>query len=171
MSCPLLFSKLSPTGTPTHQILKLTLKPWPHELCHCSQRTSKGWAHVLKTEQVLNKLLDQGISHQQGRGHWIYLVIIDHFATFTQAFATANKSGKTAATKLCRDFALRRKFSGKISRDLGRGIWSWAPAHPVARLGMARAAHPAPLRTKEQLENRTCAPCTQPDGLNTVPLC
>lgn len=77
---------------------------------------------MLKTEQVLNKLLDQGISHQQGRGHGIYLVIIDHFATFTQAFATANKSGKTAATKLCRDFALQRKFSGKISHDMGRGI-------------------------------------------------
>lgn len=74
---------------------------------------------MLNTEQVLNKLPDQGISHLQGRGHWIYLAIIDHFATFAQAFATANKSGKTAAAKLCRDFALRRKFSEKISRDLG----------------------------------------------------
>lgn len=76
---------------------------------------------MLKTEQVLNKPLDQGISHPQGRGHWICLAIIDHFATFAQAFATANKSGKTAAAKLCRDFALRRKFSEKISHDLGLG--------------------------------------------------
>jgi len=74
---------------------------------------------VLKTEQVLSKLPDQDISHLQGRGHWIYLAIIDHFATFAQAFATANKSGKTAAAKLCRDFALQRKFSEKISRALG----------------------------------------------------
>lgn len=74
---------------------------------------------MLNTEQVLNKLPDQGISHLQGRGHWIYLAIIDHFATFAQAFATANKSGKTAAAKLYRDFALRRKFSEKISHDLG----------------------------------------------------
>lgn len=90
-------------------------------LCHCSQRTSKGRAHVLKTEQVLNKLLDQVISHLRGRGHWIYLAIINHFATFAQAFATANKSGKTAAAELCGDFALRRKLSEKTSRELGWG--------------------------------------------------
>lgn len=74
---------------------------------------------MLKTEQVVSKLLDQGISHLGGRGHWIYLGLIDHFATFAQAFATANKSGKTAAAKLCRRFASQHKLSEEICHDLG----------------------------------------------------
>jgi len=103
---------------------------------------------VLKAEQVLNKLPDQVIRHLPGRGHWIYLAIINYFATFAQALATANKSGKTAAAELCGDFALRRKFSEKLSPEAGAGgceaglksrsvdgraggDGSWAPMHPA----------------------------------------
>lgn len=117
LPCPLLFSKPSPPGPPVHASIEahtLTMSTWALPLL---QRTSKRWAHVLRTEQVLNKPQDQGISHLQGRGHWIYLAIIDHFATFAQAFAAANKSGKTAAAELCRDFAL----SEEISHGLGWG--------------------------------------------------
>lgn len=111
-------------------------------LCHCSQRTSKGRAHVLKTEQVLNKLLDQVISHLRGRGHWIYLAIINHFATFAQAFATANKSGKTAAAELCGDFALRRKLSEKTSRELGWGNSRLGSCSPRCRTGGGQGSLP-----------------------------
>lgn len=130
------------------------------ELCHGSQRTSKGRAHVLKTEQVLNKLPDQGIRHPQGRGHWIYLAIIDHFATFAQAFATANKSGKTAAAKLCRDFALRCKFSEKISRDLSWGNLKLGSGRPrcQTRDGQGSPPRSAGAQTEEQLVDRTCGP-------------
>lgn len=44
-------------------------------------------------------------------------MIINYFATFAQALATANKSGKTAAAELCGDFALRHKFSEKLSHE------------------------------------------------------
>lgn len=131
-----------------------------HELCHCSQRTSKGRAHMLETEQVLNKLPDQGISHPQGRGHWIYLAITDHFATFAQAFATANKSGKTAAARLYRDFALPCKFSEKFSAALGWGnlkLGSCTPQYHI-RDGQGSPPHSAEARTKKQLVSRTCGP-------------
>lgn len=127
---------------------------------------------MLKTEQVLNKLPDQGISHPQGRGHWIYLAIIDHFATFAQAFATANKSGKTAAAKLCRDFALRCKFSQKISHDLGWGNLKPGSCTPQcwARDGQGSPPPNAEARAEEQLVNRTCGPCARPAGLSIMPL-
>ena len=109
---------------------------WPHmqkdiekyttSACHClkqrkpAKKTKAPLNPILTTQPFELVSLDFLHLEQSVGGYEYILVIMDHYTRFAQAYATTNKSSKTAADRLFNDFIPRFGFRRRIHHDQGR---------------------------------------------------
>ena len=95
------------------------------KVCRClKQRKPATHVHaplqpILSTAPFQLVSMDYVHLEPSSGGYQYILVIMDHYTRFAQAYATRDKSAKTAANKLYNDFIMRFGFPGTIHHDQG----------------------------------------------------
>jgi hypothetical protein len=108
---------------------------WPHmkqdithyvtKVCHCLKsrkpvRNQHEPLHPIVTTAPFQMVSIDYLHLETSVGGYQYiLVVMDHFTRYAQAYATRDKSAKTAADKLYNDFILRYGFPERIHHDQG----------------------------------------------------
>ena len=108
---------------------------WPHmkqdithyvtKVCHCLKsrkpvRNQREPLHPIVTTAPFQMVsIDYLHLETSVGGYQCILVVMDHFTRYAQAYATRDKSAKTAADKLYNDFILRYGFPERIHHDQG----------------------------------------------------
>ena len=109
---------------------------WPHmwedinhyvtKVCRClidrkPNREQKAPLVNIKTTEPFEIVSLDFLHLEKCQGGYEYiLVVVDHFTRFTQAYATRNKSGRTAADKLFNEYVMRFGFPKKLHHDQGK---------------------------------------------------
>ena len=105
--------------------MRTDITHYVNNVCHCLKQR-KPTTHTRAPLQPINstapfQLVSLDFVHLEpsSGGYQYILVIMDHYTRFAQAYATRDKSAKTAADKLFNDFILRFGFPETIHHDQG----------------------------------------------------
>ena len=119
------------------------------KVCHClKQRKSPTHVNAL-LQPILStapfQLVSMDYVHLEpsSGGYQYILVIMDHYIRFAQAYATRDKSAKTAADKLFNDFIMKFGFSETIHHDQG-GEFENKLFHSLEKLGGVKHSRTTP---------------------------
>ena len=106
--------------------MRTDITHYVNNVCHCLNQR-KPTTHTRAPLQPINstapfQLVSLDFVHLEpsSGGYQYILAIMDHYTRFAQAYATRDKSAKTAADKLFNDFILRFGFPETIHHDQGR---------------------------------------------------
>ena len=105
--------------------MRTDITHYVNNVCRCLKQ-KKPTTHTRAPMQTINttapfQLVSLDFVHLEpsSGGYQYILVVMDHYTRFAQAYATRDKSAKTAADKLYNDFILRFGFPETIHHDQG----------------------------------------------------
>ena len=105
--------------------MKQDITHYVTKVCHCLKsrtplRNQREPLHPIVTTAPFQIVSIDYLHLETSVGGYQYiLVVMDHFTRYAQAYATRDKSAKTAANKLYNDFILRYGFPERIHHDQG----------------------------------------------------